>query len=52
MLFSSAPAGSPYGGGDVTVYTLDIKQLSLPTLFIPFLCLFLSLWPFHLYFIP
>ena len=25
---------------------------SLPTLFILFLCLFLSLWSFHLYFIP
>ena len=39
-------------GGDVTVYVLDINQSSLPTLFILFLCLFLSSWPSHLYFIP
>ena len=31
---------------------LDINQPSLPTLFILFLCLFLTLWPFQLYFIP
>ena len=30
----------------------DINQPSFPTLFILFLCLFLSLWPFQLYFIP
>ena len=29
-----------------------INQPSLPTPFILFLCLFLSLWPFQLYFIP
>ena len=45
------PTGSPFVG-DVTVYVLDINQPSLPTLFILFLCLFLSLWPFQLYFIP
>ena len=46
------PARSPSRGGDVTVYVLDIIQLGLPTLFLLFLCLFLSLWPFQLYFIP
>ena len=46
------PAGSPSRGGDVTVYVLDISQPSLPTPFILFLYLFLSLWPFQLYFIP
>ena len=45
-------AGSPSRGGDVSVYVFDISQPSLPTLFILFLCLFLSLWQFHLYFIP
>ena len=39
-------------GGEVTVYVLDINQLSLPTRFILFLRLFHSLWPFQLYFIP
>ena len=29
-------AGSPSGGGDVTVYVLNINQLSLPTLFLHF----------------
>ena len=48
----SVPAGSPSRGGDVTVYVLHINQPSLPTLFLLFLCLFLSLWPFQLYFIP
>ena len=48
----NVPTSSPSHGRDVTVYVLDINHLSLPTLFIPFLCLFLSLWPFHLYFIP
>ena len=33
MLFSSAPAGSPYGGGDVKVYVFDINQPSSPTPF-------------------
>ena len=45
------PAGSPSCGGDVTVYVLDIGQPSLPTPFILFLCLFLSLWHFQQYFI-
>ena len=44
--------GSPSRGGDVTVYVSDINHPSLPTLFVLFLCLFLSLWPFQLYFIP
>ena len=41
-------------GGDVAVYVYDMNQPSLPTpsFFILFLCLFLSLWPFQLYFIP
>ena len=45
-------AGSPSHGGDVTVYVFDKSQQSLPTPFILFLYLFLSLWPFQLYFIP
>ena len=46
------PAGSPSRGGDVTVYVKDLNQPSLPTLFFSlFLCLFLSLLPFQLYFI-
>ena len=45
-------AGSPSRGGDVTVYVLDINQLSLQTLFIRFLCLSMSLWLFQLHFIP
>ena len=39
------PVGSPSR-------VLDINQRRLPTLFILFLGLFLSLWPFQLYFIP
>ena len=39
-------------GGHVAVYVFDINQPSLPTPFILFLCLFLSLRPFQLYFIP
>ena len=46
------PAGSPSRGGNVAVYVFDINQPSLPTLFILFLCLFLFLWSFQLYFIP
>ena len=46
------PTGSPSRGGDVAVYIFGINQASLPTLFYSFLCLFLSLWPFQLYFIP
>ena len=46
------PAGSPSRGGDVMVYVLDVNHPSLPNLFILFLCLFLSLWAFQLYFIP
>ena len=52
IMISSIPAGSPSRGGDVTVYVLDINQPSLPTLFILFLCLFLSPWSFQLYFLP
>ena len=45
--------GSPSRDGDVVVYVFDINQPSLPTPFlILFLCLFPSLWPFQLYFIP
>ena len=40
-------AGSPSRGGDVAVSAFDINQPSLPTPFNLFLCLFLSLWPFH-----
>ena len=39
-------------GGDVAVDVFDINQRSLPTPFIQFLCLFLFVWPFQLYFIP
>ena len=52
ILSFHVPAGSPSPGGDVTVYVVEINQPSLPTLFTLFLCLFLSLWPFQLYFIP
>ena len=45
------PSGSPSLGGDVVAYVKDINQSSLPTLFFLFLCLFLSLWLFQLYFI-
>ena len=44
-------AGSSSRGGNVTVYVFDINHLSLPTPFNLILCLFLSLWPFQLYFI-
>ena len=47
-----SPSGSPSRGGDIAVYVFNIKQPSLPTPFDPFLCLFLSLWPFQLYSIP
>ena len=50
--YTMVHAGSALRGGDVTVYVIDVNQPSLPTLFILFLCLFLSLWPFNLYFIP
>ena len=47
------PSSSPSRGGDVTVYVFDINQMSLITpFFILFSRLFLSLWPFQLYFIP
>ena len=49
LLLPLVPVGSPFRGGDVTVYVLDINQPSLPTLFIVFLCLFLSLCPFQLH---
>ena len=52
MSSSFVPSGSPSRGGDVVVYVLDTNKLSLPTPFILFLCLFLSLWSFQLYFIP
>ena len=46
----SPSSSSP--GGDVMVHVPDINQPSLPTPFTLFLFLFLSLWPFQLYFIP
>ena len=49
---SSVPAGSPSRGGDIPVYVLDVNKQNLPTLSILFLCLFLSLRPFQLYFSP
>ena len=49
---TEVPAGSPQCGGDYIVYVLEINQPSLPTSFTWFMCLFLSLWLFHLYFIP
>ena len=45
-------AGSPSRGGDVTVYVLNINQLSLPTPFYSVLMSISPLWPFQLYFIP
>ena len=33
-------------------FVFDITNRACPLLFIVFLCLFLSLWPFQLYFIP
>ena len=54
--YHASPAVSPSRGGDVVVDAKDINQPSLLTLFFfflnLFLCLFLSLWPFQLYFIP
>ena len=50
--FLQAPASSPSPGGDVRAYVVDINQQNLPALFILFLCLFLSLWLFKLYFYP
>ena len=52
FLTLDVPAGSPSRGGDVRVYVLDINQPSLRTPFTLSLCLFLSLWPFQLYFTP
>ena len=46
MLPDHIPAGSPSRGGDVKVCVSDLNQLSLPTLFTLFLCLFLSCGPF------
>ena len=51
-LFIYVPAGSLSCGGDDAVYVSDINRPSLPTPDILFLCLFLSLWPFQLYFTP
>ena len=51
------PPGSPSRGGDVAVYVYDMNQPNLPSpfliffLLILFLCLFLYLRPFQLYFI-
>ena len=49
---SSLEVSTGSSGGNVAVYVFDINQPSLPTPFILFLCLFLSLRPFQLYFIP
>ena len=48
---ATAPTGSPSRGGDIAVYVLDIIQRPCPLFSILFLCLFLFLWPFQLYFI-
>ena len=45
-------SGSPSSGRDGAVFVLDLNQASFPLLFIPFLCLFLSLWTIELYFSP
>ena len=50
QFLSLVPTGSPSRGGDVMVYVFDINQPSLPTPFTLFMCLFLSLWLFQLYF--
>ena len=48
-----SPRAHLHVGGDVAVDVFDVNQPSLPTpFFILFLCLFLSLWPFQLYFVP
>ena len=44
-------SGSPSRGGNGAV-VFDINQPRLPTLFVLFLCPFLSLLPFQLHFIP
>ena len=50
--FPKVPVGWPSRGGDVTVYVWHKPtQLAHSFLFCSF-CLFLSLWPFQLYFIP
>ena len=50
----SFPSGSSSRGGDVAVYVFEINQprWSTPFFSFLFLSLFLSLWPFRLYFIP
>ena len=52
VLTSHRPNGLTFTWWDVAVCVFDIDQRSLPTTFILFLCLFLTLWPFRLYFIP
>ena len=52
LLLPLVPVGSPFRGGDVTVYVLDINQPNLSIFSILFLCLFLPLWPIQLHLIP
>ena len=47
----TVPLGSPSRGGNLTVHVLDIKQLSLPTLFYSVLVSLSVFGPFQLYFI-
>ena len=51
-LKKKVPTNSPSRGGDVTVYVFNVNQPSLPIPFTLFLCLYLSLLPFQLYFTP
>ena len=51
LFTSCVPAGLPSRGGDVAAYVFNISHQACPLLFILFLCLFLSLWLFQLYFI-
>ena len=50
LSLSSGPVGSPSRGWNVTVYVWHKPAKPAHSFFILFLCLFLSLWPFQLYF--
>ena len=54
LFLSASPGAHLHVVGMLRCMCFDINQPSLPTsfFFILFLCLFLSLWPFQLYFIP
>ena len=54
LALPAVPAGSPSRGGGVTVYVWNKPtELAYSFFFFSlFLCLFKSLWPFPLYFIP